>query len=84
MSGIAMGTQYTHLDLEERCRLRGLMEMKLGIGEIAGRLDCHGATIHQEIEREHCVEGYISDRTVPSVVPGRTSSASPPNSRALA
>jgi catalase-peroxidase len=27
MSGIAMGQTYSHLSLEERCRLRGLMEM---------------------------------------------------------
>ena len=46
MSGIAMGTQYKHLDLEERCRLRGLMEMGLGIGEVARRLGRHRATIH--------------------------------------
>src|ERR1019366_5869504 len=35
MSGIAMGTEYNHLTLEERCRLRGLMEMGFGVGEIA-------------------------------------------------
>ena len=33
-----METNYTHLELEERCRLRGLMEMGLGISEIARRL----------------------------------------------
>ncbi len=31
-----MGTTYSHLSLEERCRLRGMMEMGLSIGEIAG------------------------------------------------
>jgi IS30 family transposase len=61
MSGIAMGTQYTHLELEERCRLRGLMEMGLGIGEIARRLGRHRATIHREIARNRCVEGYRAD-----------------------
>jgi transposase, IS30 family len=45
-----MGTNYTHLEIEERCRLRGLMEMRLGIGEIARRLGRHRATIHREIE----------------------------------
>ena len=30
-----MGTQYSHLTLEERCRLRGLMGIGLGVGEIA-------------------------------------------------
>jgi IS30 family transposase len=58
MSGIAMGTQYTHLELEERCRLRGLMEMGLSIGEIACRLGRHRATIHREIGRNRCVDGY--------------------------
>ncbi len=29
MSGIVMGWRYSHLTLEERCRLRGLMEMGL-------------------------------------------------------
>ena len=62
MSGIAMGTQYTHLELEERCRLRGLMEMGLGIGEIARRLGRHRATIHREIARNRCVDGYRADR----------------------
>ena len=56
-----MGTHYTHLDLEERCRLRGLMEMGLGIGEIARRLGRHRATIHREIARNRCVDGYRAD-----------------------
>ncbi len=38
ISGIAMGTQYSHLTLKEGCRLRGLMEMCLGVSEIARRL----------------------------------------------
>jgi IS30 family transposase len=61
MSGIAMGTNYTHLELEERCRLRGLMEMGLGISEIARRLGRHRATIHREIGRNRCVAGYRPD-----------------------
>jgi transposase, IS30 family len=61
MSGIAMGTHYTPLELEERCRLRGLMEMGLGIGEIARRLGRHRATIHREIARNRCVDGYRPD-----------------------
>ena len=56
-----MGTTYTHLDLEERCRLRGLMEMGLGIGEIARRLGRHRTTIHREIARNRCVDGYRAD-----------------------
>ena len=33
MSGAAMGKSYSHLSLEERCRLRGMIEMDLGISE---------------------------------------------------
>ena len=82
MSGIAMGTTYTHLEVKERYRLRGLMEMGLGISKIVRQLNCHGATIHQEIEREHCVEA--TDRTAPSAVLERASSANPFKFRALA
>jgi IS30 family transposase len=56
-----MGTNYTHLEIEERCRLRGLMEMALGIGEIAPRLKRDPVTVHREIEHKHCVEGYRPD-----------------------
>jgi IS30 family transposase len=53
-----MGTNSTHLDLEERCCLRGLMEMGLGIGEIARHLGRHRTMIHREIARNRCVDGY--------------------------
>ncbi len=33
-----MGQRYSHFTLEERCRLRGLMEMGLSKTEIARRL----------------------------------------------
>jgi hypothetical protein len=49
MSGVAMGTRYNHLTLEERCRLRGLMEIGLGVSEIARRLGRHRGTIHREV-----------------------------------
>ena len=39
MSGAAMGQRYSHLSLEERCRLRGMMEMRLSISEIGRRLE---------------------------------------------
>ncbi len=61
MSGVAMGTKYSHLTLEERCRLRGLMEMGLGVSEIARRLGRHRATIHREIGRNRCVNSYRPD-----------------------
>ncbi len=58
MSGIAMLTNYSNITLEERCRLRGLMEMGLGVGEIARRLGRHRGTIYREIGRNRCVDGY--------------------------
>ena len=61
MSGVAMGTRYSHLTLEERCRLCGLMEMGLSRSEIARRLGRHRATIHREIWRNRCVDGYRPD-----------------------
>ena len=56
-----MGTRYSHLDLEERCRLRGMIEMGLSVSEIARRLGRHRSTIHREIARNRCVDGYRPD-----------------------
>ena len=56
-----MGTRYNHLTLDERCRLRGLMEMGLGVGEIARRLGRHRGTIYREIARNRCVNDYRPD-----------------------
>jgi transposase, IS30 family len=56
-----MGTRYSHLTLEERCRLCGLMEMGLSRSEIARRLGRHRATIHREIRRNRCIGGYRPD-----------------------
>jgi transposase, IS30 family len=57
MSGAAMGSRYSHLRLEERCRLRGMMEMGLSVSEIAGRLGRHRSTIRRELDRNRCVGG---------------------------
>ena len=61
MSGIAMGIKYDHFSLEERCRLRGLMEMGLGASEIARRLGRHRGTIYREIARNRRASGYRPD-----------------------
>ena len=61
MSGIAMGTRYSHFTLDERCRLRGLMEMGFGPGEIARRLGRHRGTIYREIARNRCAAEYRAD-----------------------
>src|SRR5512144_2784013 len=56
-----MGTRYSHLSLEERCRLRGLMEMGFSRGEIARRLGRHRSTLHREVVRNRCVKAYRPD-----------------------
>ena len=53
--------RYSHLTLEERCRLRGMMEMGLSISEIARRLGRHRSTIQRELARNRCVDGYRPD-----------------------
>ena len=53
-----MGQRYSHVSLEERCRLRGMMEMSLSISEIARRMGRHRSTIRRELERNRCVDGY--------------------------
>ena len=55
------GNETQHLEREERCRLRGLMERGLGIGEITSRLSRHRATIHWEIACNRCADGYRPD-----------------------
>jgi IS30 family transposase len=52
-----MGENYSHWTLEERCRLRGLLEMGMGVSAIARRLGRHRSTIYREIERNRCVVG---------------------------
>src|SRR5829696_809663 len=61
MSGIALGEIYSHLTLEDRCRLSGLREMHLSVAEMARRLGCHRTTIYREIARNRCAEGYRPD-----------------------
>lgn len=56
-----MGTIYNHLTLEERCRLRGLMEVGLGVREIARSLGRHRTAIHREVDRNRCADGYRPD-----------------------
>jgi len=56
-----MGHRYDHFSLEERCRLRGMIEMGLSKSEMARRLERHRSSIHRELERNHCVAGYRPD-----------------------
>ena len=56
-----MGEIYSHLTLEDRCRLSGLREMHLSVAEMARRLGCHRTTIYREISRNRCIEGYRPD-----------------------
>jgi transposase, IS30 family len=56
-----MGTRYSHLSLEERCRLRGMMEMGLSVSEIARRLGRHRSTAQRELARNRCANGYRPD-----------------------
>ena len=57
ISGVAMGQHYSHWTLDERCRLRGFLEMGLGVTEIARRLGRHRSTVHREIARNGRVDG---------------------------
>jgi IS30 family transposase len=61
MCRIAMGKKYGHLSLEERCRLRGLLEIGVSVGEIARRLGRHRSTIYREMQRNRCADGYRPD-----------------------
>lgn len=56
-----MGERYSHLTLEERCRLRAMMEMGLPKTEMARRLGRHRATIHRELARNSNAPGYRPD-----------------------
>ncbi len=52
-----MGTRYNPFTLEERCRLRGLMEMDMPMTEMARRLGRHRGTIHRELARNRNADG---------------------------
>ncbi len=41
--------------------MRGMMEMRLGVSEIARRLGRHRGTIHREVGRNRCIDGYRPD-----------------------
>ena len=56
-----MGKRDSHPSLEERCRLRGMIEMDLGVSEIARRMDRHRSAIRRELERNRRSDGYRPD-----------------------
>ena len=56
-----MGEIYSHVTLEERCRLRGMMEMGLSKAEIARRLGRDRSTVYRELARNSNVTGYRPD-----------------------
>ena len=56
-----MGESYSHLTLEERCRLQGMIEMGLPKTEMARRLGRHRSTIYRELDRNSNVTGYRPD-----------------------
>ena len=58
MSGTTTGQRYSHLRLEERCRVPGRMEMGLSVGEIGRRLGRHRSNIQRELTLNRSVDGY--------------------------
>ena len=56
-----MGGNYSHLTLEDRCRLRGMMEMGLAKTEIARRLGRHRSTVDRELRRNRTADGCRPD-----------------------
>ena len=50
-----MGKHYRQIDLEERCRLRGIMEQGLSITKIARHLGRDRRTIQRELAT-HCYQ----------------------------
>lgn len=56
-----MGKNYSHLTLEERCRLRAMIEMGLPRAEMARRLERDRSTIYRELDRNSNVTGYRPD-----------------------
>ena len=49
---------YTHLSMRDRCKLTTLIDMGLGISEIAKRLGRHRSTIYRELSRNHTQGHY--------------------------
>ena len=68
-----MGQRYSHVSLEERCRLRGMMEMSLSISEIARRMGRIGA--RSGASSSATGASTATDLPAPRAAPGRVSFA---------
>ena len=64
MSGIAIGTKYDHLTLDERFCLHGLMEMGLAAGEIGVALAKKVAPSRSVSSRRRGLFDVLSDRNL--------------------
>jgi IS30 family transposase len=51
MEDVSMGTQYVHLDLDERRQVARWRDAKMSVAEIALRLGRAPSTIYREIRR---------------------------------
>ena len=65
-----MGQHYSHWTLDQRFRLCGLLEMGLGLDEIARRLNRHRSTVYREMGAT-AASWAATDRRVPTTAPGR-------------
>lgn len=56
-----MGTQYSHLNLEERCKVAKWREAKMPISEITDRLSRDASTIYRDLRRNNYDDKELSE-----------------------